>query len=155
MLFHLGGCLGQNISTLIVTRLFAGLFGSCRACASIFCVHRQRFNLDSAALSNAGGVLSDMWIARERGFATSLYFLAPCLGPRKNVILLSFRRFSIDESILSYRSYNRGLYLYSTKTGVALHILGHVHVFGASCYVQFFVGPRNCECFSFHPELCR
>ncbi|EJF62434.1 MFS general substrate transporter [Dichomitus squalens LYAD-421 SS1] len=62
MLFHLGGALGHNAATILSTRLLAGIFGS-------------------APLTNAGGALSDMWIARERGFATSLYGTAPWMGP--------------------------------------------------------------------------
>ncbi|TFK84318.1 MFS general substrate transporter [Polyporus arcularius HHB13444] len=61
-LFHLGGALGHNAATILVTRLFAGTFGS-------------------APLTNAGGALSDMWIPRERGFASSLYSTAPWMGP--------------------------------------------------------------------------
>ncbi|KAI0807268.1 MFS general substrate transporter [Fomes fomentarius] len=61
-LFHLGGALGHNAPTVLVTRLLAGTFGS-------------------APLTNAGGALSDMWIARERGFASSLYGTAPWMGP--------------------------------------------------------------------------
>ncbi len=33
------------------------------------------------ALTNAGGALTDMWIARERGFASSIYGTAPWMGP--------------------------------------------------------------------------
>ncbi|KAI1790783.1 MFS general substrate transporter [Ganoderma leucocontextum] len=61
-LFHLGGALGHNAATILSTRLLAGIFGS-------------------APLTNAGGALADMWIARERGFASSLYSTAPWMGP--------------------------------------------------------------------------
>ncbi|KAI0747878.1 MFS general substrate transporter [Daedaleopsis nitida] len=61
-MFHLGGALGHNAATILVTRLLAGTFGS-------------------APLTNAGGALSDMWIARERGFASSIYATAPWMGP--------------------------------------------------------------------------
>ncbi|KAI0646818.1 MFS general substrate transporter [Trametes meyenii] len=61
-LFHLGGALGHNATTILVTRALAGTFGS-------------------APLTNAGGALSDMWTARERGIASSLYGTAPWMGP--------------------------------------------------------------------------
>ncbi|KAI0637228.1 MFS general substrate transporter [Trametes polyzona] len=61
-LFHLGGALGHNATTILVTRALAGIFGS-------------------APLTNAGGALSDMWIPRERGIASSLYGTAPWMGP--------------------------------------------------------------------------
>ncbi|EIW60614.1 MFS general substrate transporter [Trametes versicolor FP-101664 SS1] len=61
-LFHLGGALGHNTATILVTRALAGIFGS-------------------APLTNAGGALSDMWIARERGIAAALYGTAPWMGP--------------------------------------------------------------------------
>ncbi|KAI0831039.1 major facilitator superfamily domain-containing protein, partial [Trametes gibbosa] len=61
-LFHLGGALGHNAATILVTRALAGIFGS-------------------APLTNAGGALSDMWIPRERGIASSLYGTAPWMGP--------------------------------------------------------------------------
>ncbi|PIL23769.1 MFS general substrate transporter [Ganoderma sinense ZZ0214-1] len=61
-LFHLGGALGHNSATILSTRLLAGIFGS-------------------APLTNAGGALTDMWIARERGFASSIYGTAPWMGP--------------------------------------------------------------------------
>ncbi|KAI0779744.1 MFS general substrate transporter [Fomes fomentarius] len=61
-MFHLGGALGRNTTTILVTRTLAGIFGS-------------------APLTNAGGGLSDMWIARERGFPASLFGTAPWMGP--------------------------------------------------------------------------
>ncbi|KAH9853982.1 MFS general substrate transporter [Lenzites betulinus] len=60
--FHLGGALGHNITTILVTRALAGIWGS-------------------APLTNAGGALSDMWTPRERGVASSLYSTAPWMGP--------------------------------------------------------------------------
>ena len=57
------GCAGaQNIWTLIILRFFAGAFGS-------------------APLTNAGGVISDMFEARHRGLALSLFAAAPFMGP--------------------------------------------------------------------------
>lgn len=57
------GCTGaQNIQTLIILRFFAGVFGS-------------------SPLTNAGGVIADMFPAKERGIAMSLFASAPFMGP--------------------------------------------------------------------------
>lgn len=57
------GCAGsQNIQTLIILRFFAGSFGS-------------------SPLTNAGGVIADLFSARERGVATTIFAAAPFLGP--------------------------------------------------------------------------
>ncbi|KAI0371743.1 MFS general substrate transporter [Pilatotrama ljubarskyi] len=61
-LFHLGGALGHDVNTILITRALAGVFGS-------------------APLTNSGGVLTDIWTARERGIAASLYGTAPWAGP--------------------------------------------------------------------------
>ncbi|KAI5124039.1 hypothetical protein M0805_003868 [Coniferiporia weirii] len=61
-LLHMGGALSQNVATLLATRLLGGIMGS-------------------SPLTNAGGAISDMWIARERGMAVALYSTAPFLGP--------------------------------------------------------------------------
>ncbi|KAK2763178.1 MFS siderochrome iron transporter 1 [Arachnomyces sp. PD_36] len=57
------GCAGaQNIETLVILRFFAGAFGS-------------------SPLTNAGGVISDMFSAQDRGIATSIFAIAPFMGP--------------------------------------------------------------------------
>lgn len=57
------GCAGaQNIETLIILRFFAGAFGS-------------------SPLTNAGGVISDMFSAQDRGIATGIFAIAPFMGP--------------------------------------------------------------------------
>ncbi|KAJ1309199.1 hypothetical protein OPQ81_004868 [Rhizoctonia solani] len=61
-LFHLGGALAHNISTLLVTRFLAGSFGS-------------------SPLTNAGGTIADMFTAKERGLASALFAMAPFAGP--------------------------------------------------------------------------
>ncbi|KAH8108480.1 MFS general substrate transporter [Phellopilus nigrolimitatus] len=61
-LLHMGGALSKNVTTLLVCRLLAGISGS-------------------SPLTNAGGAISDMWVARERGLAVALYSTAPFLGP--------------------------------------------------------------------------
>ncbi|KDQ15282.1 hypothetical protein BOTBODRAFT_78005, partial [Botryobasidium botryosum FD-172 SS1] len=61
-LFHLGGALAQNATTLLVTRFLAGAFGS-------------------SPLTNAGGTITDIWHASERAIPQALYAVAPFCGP--------------------------------------------------------------------------
>ncbi|KAI0957054.1 hypothetical protein AcW1_005567 [Taiwanofungus camphoratus] len=61
-LLHLGGSLGRNTTTLLVTRTLAGIFGV-------------------SPFTNSGGALADIWVPRERGIASSLYASAPFMGP--------------------------------------------------------------------------
>ncbi|KAI0768785.1 MFS general substrate transporter [Trametes elegans] len=61
-LFNLIGAVGKNSATILIARALAGIFGA-------------------APLTNAGGVLSDMWHPHERGLATALYGTAPYMGP--------------------------------------------------------------------------
>ncbi|KAL4804548.1 bicyclomycin resistance protein [Aspergillus unguis] len=57
------GCAGaQNIQTLLILRFFGGVSGS-------------------APLTNAGGVISDMFAARQRGLAMLLFASTPYIGP--------------------------------------------------------------------------
>ncbi|KAI2469668.1 MFS general substrate transporter [Annulohypoxylon bovei var. microspora] len=57
------GCAGaNNVETLLVLRFFAGAFGS-------------------SPLTNAGGVIADMFPASERGQAMAVFAAAPFLGP--------------------------------------------------------------------------
>ncbi|KAL4895815.1 major facilitator superfamily domain-containing protein [Aspergillus ambiguus] len=60
--FNCGSAGAQNIWTLIILRFFAGSFGA-------------------SPLTNAGGVIADMFQAKERGVAMSLFAAAPFLGP--------------------------------------------------------------------------
>lgn len=60
--FNAGAAGSQNMATLIVLRFLAGAFGS-------------------SPLTNAGGVIADMFPAAQRGLATSLFAAAPFLGP--------------------------------------------------------------------------
>ncbi|KAI0598589.1 major facilitator superfamily transporter [Biscogniauxia sp. FL1348] len=60
--FNAGAAGARNIETLIVLRFFAGTFGS-------------------SPLTNSGGVIADMFSARERGLATAIFATAPFLGP--------------------------------------------------------------------------
>ncbi|KAF7197001.1 Major facilitator superfamily multidrug transporter mdrA [Pseudocercospora fuligena] len=52
----------KNIQTLVILRFFAGAFGA-------------------SPLTNAGGVIADMFSSRDRGLALSLFSAAPFLGP--------------------------------------------------------------------------
>ncbi|THV03329.1 MFS polyamine transporter [Dendrothele bispora CBS 962.96] len=65
-LFILGQALAPNIQTLLVTRFFSGFFAV-------------------APLTVGGGLLADIWPAKGRGPATSIFsasvFLGPVLGP--------------------------------------------------------------------------
>jgi MFS family permease len=57
------GCAGSNnTGTLLVLRFFAGAFGS-------------------SPLTNAGGVIADIFPASQRGLAMGLFALAPSFGP--------------------------------------------------------------------------
>jgi MFS family permease len=57
-----GTCAAKNVTTLAVLRFLAGAFGS-------------------SPLTNSGGVIADMFDAKERGFAGALFAMAPFLGP--------------------------------------------------------------------------
>lgn len=60
--FNAGAAGSNSIATLIVLRFFAGAFGS-------------------SPLTNAGGVIADMFAAKQRGLAMSLFAAAPFMGP--------------------------------------------------------------------------
>ncbi|OBR14276.1 Major facilitator superfamily transporter [Colletotrichum higginsianum IMI 349063] len=60
--FNAGAAGAQNIETLIILRFFAGTFGA-------------------SPMTNAGGVIADMFNANERGLATAIFAAAPFLGP--------------------------------------------------------------------------
>lgn len=61
-LFNMAGALSRNVPSLLVFRLLAGIFGG-------------------APLVTAGGQVGDMWALHERALATSLFSMAPLLGP--------------------------------------------------------------------------
>ncbi|KAE8150969.1 major facilitator superfamily domain-containing protein [Aspergillus avenaceus] len=69
--FCAGAAGSQNPWTLIVLRFFAGSFGS-------------------SPLTNAGGVIADIFPAEQRGLATSLFAGAPFLGPTLGPIIGGF-----------------------------------------------------------------
>lgn len=69
--FNAGTAASQNSWTLIILRFFAGAFGS-------------------SPLTNAGGVIADMFSAKQRGIAMSLFAAAPFLGPILGPIIGGF-----------------------------------------------------------------
>ena len=60
--FNAGAAGSQNVWTLIILRFLAGSFGS-------------------SPLTNAGGVIADMFNASQRGIAMVLFASAPFMGP--------------------------------------------------------------------------
>ncbi len=64
--FNCGAAVAPNVTILLVLRFLAGAFGS-------------------SPLTNAAGVIADMFTTNERGYAAALFatapFLGPCLGP--------------------------------------------------------------------------
>jgi multidrug resistance protein len=69
--FNAGAAGSKNISTLIILRFLAGAFGS-------------------SPLTNAGGVIADMFPAKERGLGMSVLATAPFLGPTIGPIVGGF-----------------------------------------------------------------
>ena len=69
--FNAGAAGSQNIQTLVILRFFAGAFGS-------------------SPLTNAGGVIADVFTASERGLAMGVFALAPFLGPTIGPIVGGF-----------------------------------------------------------------
>ncbi|CZR54366.1 probable mfs-multidrug-resistance transporter [Phialocephala subalpina] len=69
--FNAGAAGAQNAQTLIILRFFAGAFGS-------------------SPLTNAGGVIADMFPASQRGMAMSVFAAAPFLGPVLGPIIGGF-----------------------------------------------------------------
>lgn len=60
--FNAGAAGSKNIYTLLILRFFGGAFGS-------------------SPLTNAGGVVADLFAAKERGLAMSIFSVAPFMGP--------------------------------------------------------------------------
>lgn len=69
--FNAGAAGSQNIQTLLIMRFLAGSFGS-------------------SPLTNAGGIIADMFSASERGLAMGLFSIAPFLGPVLGPIIGGF-----------------------------------------------------------------
>lgn len=60
--FNAGAAGSQNTETVLILRFLAGSFGS-------------------SPLTNAGGVIADMFEAEERGLAMCVFSIAPFMGP--------------------------------------------------------------------------
>lgn len=60
-IFSFATAVGKDIQTIIITRFFAGFFGS-------------------APITNVGGALSDIWTAQQRGAAVVLYAVTLVAG---------------------------------------------------------------------------
>ncbi|KAF2651924.1 MFS general substrate transporter [Lophiostoma macrostomum CBS 122681] len=69
--FNAGAAGSQNIWTLLILRFFGGAFGS-------------------SPLTNAGGVVADLFAAKERGLAMSVFSIAPFMGPVLGPIVSGF-----------------------------------------------------------------
>lgn len=69
--FNAGAAGSKNIWTLVILRFLAGAFGS-------------------SPLTNAGGVIADMFSAKERGLAMTLFAAAPFMGPALGPIVGGF-----------------------------------------------------------------
>jgi MFS family permease len=69
--FSMAAACAPNITALLVLRFFASAFGS-------------------SSMTNAGGVIADMFSKRERGLATGLFATTPFLGPALGRWWLSF-----------------------------------------------------------------
>ncbi len=69
--FNAGAAGSQNVQTLVILRFFAGAFGS-------------------SPLTNAGGVIADMFPASQRGLAMSIFAAAPFMGPTLGPIVGGF-----------------------------------------------------------------
>lgn len=78
--FNAAAAGAPNFPGLVVLRFFAGAFGS-------------------SPLTNSGGVIADMFSAKERGFATAVFAAAPFLGPSLGEF--TYPKKSIDKIILT------------------------------------------------------
>ncbi|PWY98581.1 putative mfs-multidrug-resistance transporter [Testicularia cyperi] len=69
--FNVGCALAQNTAQILVFRFLAGTFAA-------------------SPLTNSGGVIADLWDAKTRGVALSLFSLAPFAGPALGPIVSGF-----------------------------------------------------------------
>lgn len=69
--FNVGCALSQNTASILVFRFLSGTFAA-------------------SPLTNSGGVIADMWDAKTRGVALSLFSLAPFAGPALGPIVSGF-----------------------------------------------------------------
>jgi MFS family permease len=69
--FNVGVAASQNLTSILVLRFFAGMFGS-------------------SPITNSGGAVTDMFDAEERGLALTVFSVAPFLGPVLGPIIGGF-----------------------------------------------------------------
>lgn len=69
--FNIGCALSKNTASILVFRFLSGTFAA-------------------SPLTNSGGVIADMWDAKTRGVALSLFSLAPFAGPALGPIVSGF-----------------------------------------------------------------
>ncbi|ETS63216.1 hypothetical protein PaG_03002 [Moesziomyces aphidis] len=69
--FNIGCALSKNTGSILVFRFLAGTFAA-------------------SPLTNSGGVIADLWDAKTRGIALSLFSLAPFAGPALGPIVSGF-----------------------------------------------------------------
>ncbi|KAJ9118597.1 hypothetical protein QFC22_003817 [Naganishia vaughanmartiniae] len=98
-MFCLGPAVAQNIVPILVTRFFAGLFGG-------------------SMMAVAGAMVADVWAAKERKFAMSLFVLACFLGPVIGPIAGGFA----GKSKLGWRSVFYMMFIFA----IVMYLLGIV-----------------------------
>ncbi|TKY87411.1 hypothetical protein EX895_004089 [Sporisorium graminicola] len=69
--FNVGCALSKNTASILIFRFLAGTFAA-------------------SPLTNSGGVIADLWDAKTRGIALSLFSLAPFAGPALGPIVSGF-----------------------------------------------------------------
>ncbi|OSX62680.1 hypothetical protein POSPLADRAFT_1046100 [Postia placenta MAD-698-R-SB12] len=80
MCFQIGCALSHNVASIMVFRLLSGMFAA-------------------APMSNSGALISDIWDAKTRGIALSLFVLAPFMSPACGTIVSGY----ISEAGISWR----------------------------------------------------
>lgn len=96
-LFSIATAVAQNAQTVFITRFFAGVFGS-------------------APVSNVAASMGDMFNARERGIAISIYAIAVSAGPTMGPIIgsaltyhVSWRWTEYLQAIITFASFSLAL----------------------------------------------
>jgi hypothetical protein len=75
------------------------------------------------ALTNAGGAVSDIWNARERGLASAIYATAPFLGPVGLLLQIpASLSFSETASVQLVRSLGASLLRTHASDGISISV---------------------------------
>jgi len=134
--FNAGAAGANSITTLIVLRFFAGTFGA-------------------SPLTNAGGVIADMFQANQRGLGMSIFAAAPFLGPVIGKFFLCYNAYAVESDHTSNTMHrtNRGR-LHRRDCGLALgrRRYGHVHRRRLDCWRD---GYTRDVCTSHTPQTCQ